>query len=233
VSRRTEVIHRRFAEETAKTVDPFTVLVVALGSTEQHGPHLPLSTDTIVAEALVGHLCETDRRFSFGPTFSVGASGEHAGFPGTLSIGTQALTLLLVELVRSARDSCRGIYFVSGHGGNLDAVQGAVSLSASEGDRVGAFFSGVQGGDVHAGRTETSLLLHLTPHLVVPPFVVGNVQPLHELLPALEQGGTAAVSPNGILGDPRGATAGEGEQLFAQMGGRLVAHARKWLGDTS
>jgi creatinine amidohydrolase len=75
--------------------------------------------------------------------------------------------------------------------------------------------------------------LHLAPHLVVPPFVVGNIQPLDELLPALEQGGTASVSPNGILGDPRGATAREGEQLFAQMSGRLVAHARKWLGDAS
>lgn len=226
-----EVTLRRFADETAQSVERNAVLVVALGSTEQHGPHLPLSTDTIVAEALVQKLCETDVRFSFGPTLCVGASGEHAGFAGTLSIGTEVLSAVLVELVRSARDSCRAVYFISGHGGNLEAVQRAISLSTSEGDRVGAFFSGVQGGDVHAGRTETSLLLHLAPHLVVRPFVVGNVRPLSELLPAIEQGGTAAVSPNGVLGDPTGASAPEGEQLFAQMSGRLVAHARKWLGE--
>lgn len=224
---------RRFADETARSLNTAKVLVVALGSTEQHGPHLPLSTDTIVAEALVRALCEEDDRFTFGPTFAVGASGEHAGFPGTLSIGTDALASVLVELVRSARDSCCGVYFVSGHGGNLDAVKQAISRSTSEGDVVGAFFSGVQGGDVHAGRTETSLLLHLAPHLVIPPFVVGNTQPLAELLPAMIEGGTAAVSPNGILGDPTGATAREGEQLFAQMSGRLVAHAGKWLGEAS
>jgi len=233
VSRRAEVTTRRFADETARSVDPSTVLVIALGSTEQHGPHLPLSTDTVVAEALVKALCECDHRFSFGPTLSVGASGEHAGFSGTLSIGTEVLSTVLVELVRSARDSCQGVYFISGHGGNLEAVQRAISLSTSEGDRVGAFFSGVQGGDVHAGRTETSLMLYLAPHLVVPPFVVGNVRPLAELMPAIEQGGTVAVSPNGVLGDPTGATGSEGQQLFAQMSGRLVAHAKNWLGDAS
>jgi len=224
---------RRFADETARSLDPTSVLVIALGSTEQHGPHLPLSTDTIVAEALVASLCAANQKFSFGPTIGIGASGEHAGFLGTLSIGTEVLSATLVELVRSARDTCQGVYFVSGHGGNLDAVQRAVTLSSSEGNRVGAFFSGVQGGDVHAGRTETSLLLHLAPHLVVPPFVVGNVEPLAELMPRISEGGTLSVSANGVLGDPTGASAKEGEQLFSEMSGRLVGHANKWLGETT
>jgi creatinine amidohydrolase len=224
---------RRFADETARRVDPSVVLAVALGATEQHGPHLPLSTDTIVAEALVDTLCAANATFRFGPTFAVGASGEHAGFPGTLSLGTEALTTVLIELVRSARDSCRAVYFVSGHGGNYDAVARALAVSTREGDRVGAFFSGVQGGDVHAGRTETSLLLHLAPHLVVAPFEVGNVAPFEQLQESLKREGTRAVSPNGILGDPTGASAKEGAQLFAQMSGRLIAHATTWLGEAS
>src|SRR4030081_1452778 len=84
------------------------LLAVPLGSTEQHGPHLPLDTDTRIATALAAGLARRRDDGVVAPALPYGASGEHAGFPGTLSVGTPALELLLVELVRSASDLCRG-----------------------------------------------------------------------------------------------------------------------------
>src|SRR3712207_8629966 len=72
------------------------LLVVPLGATEQHGPHLPLGTDTVIASALAASLDAV-----VAPALPYGSSGEHAGFPGTLSIGREALVHVLVELVRS------------------------------------------------------------------------------------------------------------------------------------
>ena len=78
------------------------VLAVPVGSTEQHGPHLPLSTDTDIAVALVERLAARRHDVVAAPAVAYGSSGEHAGFAGTLSIGREATELLLVELGRSA-----------------------------------------------------------------------------------------------------------------------------------
>src|SRR5690606_28300186 len=102
------------------------VLAVPLGSTEQHGPHLPLATDTLVAVALVEALALGRTDVVAAPALPYGASGEHAGFPGTLSIGQEALELLLLELARSA-DHFAGVVFVSGHGGNAAPLARAVA----------------------------------------------------------------------------------------------------------
>jgi creatinine amidohydrolase len=74
------------------------IVVVPVGSCEQHGPHLPLATDTIIAE----QLCKSIDNVVVAPSVAIAASGEHAGFPGTLSIGNEALTRVLIELGRSA-----------------------------------------------------------------------------------------------------------------------------------
>ena len=79
-------------------------------------------------------------------------------------------------------------------------------------------------GDLHAGRTETSLMLHLAPWSVrLAEAAAGPTQPLREILPRLLTGGVAAVSSNGVLGDPAGATAEEGARLLESHGGRCRA----------
>jgi creatinine amidohydrolase len=126
-------------------------------------------------------------------------------------------------LVRSNRDFGH-VVFVNGHGGNLDALSQARSQLVAEGHSVDAFFPSVPGGDAHAGRTETSLLLHLDP--VVVRFELaetGVTEPLAELLPVMRTGGVRAVSPNGVLGDPRGASAEEGAEIFATLVAALDA----------
>src|SRR5690242_17460674 len=88
------------AGEHASAAD--ALLAVPVGSTEQHGPHLPLSTDTDLAVALCAGLAGRRSGVLVAPAIPYGSSGEHAGFPGTLSIGQRALELLIVELCRSA-----------------------------------------------------------------------------------------------------------------------------------
>ena len=113
------------------------------GSCEQHGPHLPLDTDTRIAVELAGRAAARCDAI-VGPPVAFGASGEHQSFPGTLSIGTEALTTLLVELGRSAfadpdRAAFRGLAFVNGHGGNLLAVHRAVEVLVAEGRPAGSW----------------------------------------------------------------------------------------------
>ena len=109
-------------------------LIVPLGSTEQHGPHLPLDTDTRIADAVARGVAERlDGDWLLAPALGYGASGEHEGFPGTVSIGTAALQLLLVEFGRSASSWASRLVFVNGHGGNVEAVAGATTLLREEG----------------------------------------------------------------------------------------------------
>lgn len=203
--------------------DELTV-AVPVGSLEQHGPHLPLDTDTriasAVAHALTGVICA--------PAIEYGASGEHEGFTGTISLGSVALELLLVEYGRSACRWARRVVFVNGHGGNGPALVKAVELLRYEGRDVAWFPCAVAGADAHAGRTETSLLLHLSPDAVAMDRAeAGNVSPIADLMPLLRAGGMLAATTNGVLGDPTAASAEEGRVLFDG----LTARARKAVAD--
>jgi mycofactocin system creatininase family protein len=223
--------HRRASDEVA----PSPILLIPVGSTEQHGPHLPMATDTIIAEELVGRAVHHTDGLMIGPTISVGASGEHAGFAGTLSIGTAALTSVVLELVRSA-DWAAGVVFVNGHGGNRDAVVAAVDTSNSEGRRVLAWWprwpQRRDGGpaDLHAGRIETSMMLAIDPGLVrLERAVAGPDASIAEL----RARGVRAVSDTGVLGDPDGASGREGERFITAFVEDLVHQIERWrpLGD--
>lgn len=207
---------------------PGALLIVPLGSTEQHGPHLPLSTDTVIAGAWASALATSLANSGtagvlVAPALPYGSAGEHQSFAGTLSIGTDATVTVIVELARSAAHLATRIVFLSGHAGNLDALRSAIEKLRYEGHTVDMVLPVMAGSDAHAGRTETSLMLHIAPELVaLDRAEPGNSQPISDLLDDLRAGGIATVSRNGILGDPTGASAAEGEQLLT----RLVAHAR-------
>ncbi len=205
------------------------VLVVPVGSTEQHGPHLPLSTDTDVAVALAGRLGARRGDVLLAPPIPYGSSGEHDGFAGTLSIGAAATELVLVELGRSALPaSFRRLLLVSAHGGNAGPVTAAVRLLRSEGRDVRAW-SPRWRGDAHAGRTETSVQLALAPARVRSSLAAaGNTADVRTLVPAMQDGGVRAVSPNGVLGDPGGASAAEGLTLLDAATDDLCAFVESW-----
>ena len=205
------------------------LLVVPLGSCEQHGPHLPLDTDTRIAVALADRLARARTDVMAAPALAYGASGEHAGFAGTLSIGLDALTVIVTELVRSA-DEFAGVVLVNAHGGNAAAVDRAVTTLTAEGRRVLAWSPRVDG-DAHAGRTETSLLLDVAPSVVrMARAEAGAMAPLTALMPALRAGGVASVTPNGVLGDPTGASRDEGSRLLDSMSADLANAVDAWRG---
>ena len=206
------------------------LLVVPLGATEQHGPHLPLGTDTAIASALCAGLVGAwvGAPIVVAPAVAYGSSGEHGGFAGTLSIGQAGLELVVVELVRSA-DAFAGTVLVSAHGGNAEPLARAVATLTAEGRRVLAWAPRLPTGDAHAGRTETSLMLAIAPGDVdLEAAAAGDTRPLTTLAPALRAGGVATVSPNGVLGDPGGASAEEGRELLAALTADLLASVRRW-----
>ena len=199
-------------------------MVVPVGSCEQHGPHLPLHTDTVIAAALAEALAVRRADCMVAPALAITASGEHQGFAGTISIGNEVMTSVVVELVRSA-DWAGGVVLVNGHGGNVTAVEGAVAVLRGEHRRVLAWWPRLSGSDLHAGRTETSLMLALAPEQVDSERATAGPMPaISELL----QRGVAAISPSGVLGDPDGATADEGRQLFDALVEQLVQAVAAW-----
>lgn len=235
------------------------VLLVPLGSCEQHGPHLPLRTDTIIASAIADRA--TAALVGLGidtlaaPPVEVTASGEHQGFPGTLSIGTGATETLLVELARSA-DWSGGLVLVNGHGGNHDAVTGAVVVATGEGRRMHAWWppspppvptppvptppvpppaprrdpGPTPAPDLHAGHIETSILLALDPTLVsADPSEIAPVTLDRRDLGRLRAEGVAPVSPTGVLGDPRTASATAGIAILDSWVDDLVGSVQRWL----
>ncbi len=207
------------------------LLLVPLGSTEQHGPHLPFTVDTDIAEAVAWAV--GDRLGAVvAPALAYGSSGEHQQFAGTLSIGQDALRLLIIELVRSARTWAARVVLVTGHGGNAPVLSEVVPTLRAEGHDVAWLGLGVAdgsaSGDAHAGRTETSLMLHLDPARVGAfADVVGATDPLATLMPRLRAGELRDVAPNGVLGDPRGASAPEGQALLGRMVDEVVARIRR------
>ncbi len=201
-----------------------SLLAVPLGSLEQHGPHLPLDPDTRIAVAVASGLAARREGVVLAPAVAYGASGEHAGFPGTLLLGHEVLADLLIELVRSARSSFAGVVLVSGHGGNEAALAAVSRRCTAEGDDVLVWRATIAGGDAHAGRTETSLMLAIDPSAVRLEWAEpGCTEPLAALLPRLRAHGVRPVSSNGVLGDPAGASAEEGGELLRALVTDLAA----------
>jgi mycofactocin precursor peptide peptidase len=206
------------------------IVLIPVGSTEQHGPHLPLATDTLIAEEIAGRAIHHTDGLMIGPTISMSASGEHAGFPGTLSIGSNVMANVVLELGRSA-DWAAGVVFVNGHGGNHSAVTRAVERLITEGRRALAWWprhpQRRDGGpnDLHAGRFETSLMLAIDPGLVRLELAAAGPD---ATIDQLRASGVRAVSPTGVLGDPKGASGGEGERFITEFVEDLVHEIEKW-----
>ena len=211
------------------------VLVVPVGSLEQHGAHLPLDTDTRIAVAVAERACAGRAGAGLAPAIAIGASGEHADFPGTLSIGHVALSTLLVELGRHASLHWPALLLVNGHGGNVAAANDALAKLRAEGRDCHVWHAGVRPSmlaaadlslvpDAHAGRVETSVMLALAPEDVrLDAAAPGETRPLPEIMADLRTGGVRQVSPNGVLGDPAGASAAEGETLLTLLVADLKA----------
>jgi creatinine amidohydrolase len=215
--------------DVARRAAAGAVLAVPLGATEQHGPHLPLSTDTDMAVALCRRLTAARPDVLIAPAVAYGSSGEHDGFAGTLSIGQAAVEQLVLELGRSATKTFRHVLFVSAHGGNAEPVDRAVEQLRSRSRDVTVFHPRWPG-DPHAGHDETAFQLAVDPGRVrMDRAVVGDTRPLATLMPELRANGVRAVSASGILGDPTAATAADGVALLDELAAELIRYVATWL----
>ncbi len=221
-----------------------TTLIWPLGATEQHGPHLPLATDTLrataLAEALAAHLPQA----LVAPTLPIGCSDEHSGFPGLLGVEAPILASLLVAAARRMWAwGVRRLVLLSAHGGNGEALALArerlreelpglvlwlptdllashtalLTIAAADGlspELVG----------LHAGEGETSEVLALRPDLVRRELAMpGYCGDMVAIMPTLQAVGLQAVTPNGVLGDPRPATAERGTRYLAAYAEALAS----------
>ncbi|TDE13997.1 creatininase family protein [Jiangella asiatica] len=208
----------------------------AAGSTEQHGPHLPLLADTLLGDALVRRLAPRLGDVVVGPTVPFGVSIHHMGFPGTVTLDTETFQAVVLQYVRSlAAHGFETVLVVPSHGGNFKplarlleftggVVDGArfvpyTDLLAfiAELERVGrdeGIPPEVSGS--HAGESETSIVLAERPELVDMSVAAAGFDGLFddETARRLFAGGTAALSANGILGDARPADPARGARYL-------------------
>lgn len=197
--------------------DARPIVVVPVGSWEQHGPHLPFDTDTVIARAVITESLpiHEPKRVVIAPPIAISASDEHAGFAGTLSTGTEAFAASAIGIAKSATWA-RGVLFVNGHGGNADAFRIITGDLARNSIRHAIWSPPYNDSDdMHAGFTETSIMMHIAPQSVqYDRIVIGNTTNARKLMDDMRHGGVRSVSDNGILGDPTRATPEAGHEIF-------------------
>ncbi|HEX9199411.1 MAG TPA: creatininase family protein [Acidobacteriaceae bacterium] len=241
---------RNFAYLTWKQVDALprdrTLLVLPTAAIEQHGHHLPLATDTLINNLLLGKalaLIAPELPIYALPPVCYGKSNEHAGFPGTLSVSAQTFLAVVRDLGASiAAGGFQKLVLYNTHGGNTSLVDVlARDLRAEFGLRTfslfgsgGATFEGVSVQErtygFHAGEVETAFLLHATPDLVHPTEYTTNYIARVDHPELLKPEGSSAnfawltkdIAPSGVMGDPTGATVESGERWSNEAAARIA-----------
>lgn len=205
-----------------------TMAVLPIGSFEQHGAHLPLTTDTVIACTIARELAAA-HPVQLLPPLTVSCSHEHAAWPGTVSISARTLFAVVTDIAESLRRSGIGtLILVNGHGGNY-VLRNVVQESAGSGVRM-ALFPGsadwdaarTRAGahtsahsDMHAGEVETSILLHAHPELVREGYESADctADDRKHLLTL----GMSAYTASGVIGRPSLASADKGRELLAGL----------------
>jgi len=221
------------------------VALLPVGSTEQHGPHAPLGTDTLAAEAVAARGADAyDGEAVVAPAVPVGVSEEHRHFPGTLWVSPDTFRAYVRETVESlAHHGWDRVILVNGHGGNVDPLREVSARLTRDGVAYTVpftWFDAVETdlGMGHAGPMETSLLLATRPDLVREGRLDGAAAGGTARWGEWEAGvnlayDSAEFSENGVVGDPREASEQHGEDFLGAAGEGLaelmaVVRDREW-----
>lgn len=238
---------REVAEALEDSVD---TVIIMVGSIEQHGPHLPISTDTLIADELGQRIARKLGKALVAPAIRPGCSEHHMSLPGTISLRPGVLLEILRDYCRAfAQHGFKKIVLASSHGGNFDPLETFGPELAREfpqlriiyyGDLMG--FMEVWRAEVtrldlepqkaggHACLGETSQILRLRPEavradLIEPGFVGSHTGLVSKVL----KDGIQAITANGIIGDPRGSRPEIGEALLEAIATHLAEWAKQEL----
>lgn len=237
--------------EIAERLDPQSIVIQPIGAIEQHGPHLPVIVDHLIAEAAARATVEAygdELDLWLLPAQPVGKSNEHLWSAGTLSLSATSLLSVLDDLARSiATTGARKLVFLNGHGGNSSLLNVACrEIRLAHGlqtfllhpfvppDQGGPSPDSELGMGVHGGHVETSVMLHLAPESVRMDLATRNVPDRLAENRQVRFGGPATFGwlsndfgPDGHVGDPTGATSEEGRRLFEASVEMLGAQLRE------
>ena len=220
------------------------VAVLPVGSFEQHGAHLPLITDTVVAATIASAIAKAYDLFLL-PPITIGCSHEHAAFRGTVSISARTLHLLVTDIATDLeRSGIRKLVIVNGHGGNY--VLSNVVQEANVTERRMLLYPNSQAwnaareaagcvqnhhDDMHGGELETSLLMHATPDLVRDGWQDADWQARER--PDLLLLGMAGYTDTGIIGTPSAASPDKGRTILDSLTSNFAAHLKLLIDDAS
>jgi len=229
----------------------FTTVVIGIGSTEQHGPHLPTHTDTIIGDILANKIALKLENALQAQTIRVGCSDHHLSFPGTISLEKDTLKAIIFDYVRSlSKHGFQKIIFIPSHGGNFVATQEAIEELQSkyqdikiigytnilkfimyEWQIANEFGITNEEAGVHAGEVETSQVLALAENQVrkerFKPGYLGSYSAEIEKL--VYEKGISALSEIGVLGDPTHADMEKGKVYIEKLADNLTNDIRKLL----
>ena len=217
--------------------NPHARIVMPVGSLEQHGPHLPLNTDSIIADYVADKVSKKLSSVLF-PTLSIGYSLEHSGFPGTISFTPQTFSSMIAEITHDLYESgFRTLIVINGHGGNRPILDSSItSIKHAHPDlrlysfttldiakeRFREFRKSPRQLIGHADELETSMMLALRPDLVEmakavtekPVFPPGISLESEDLSRVTYGWKTKEVTESGIIGSPNLATLETGRILL-------------------
>jgi creatinine amidohydrolase len=233
----------------------FTTVVFAVGSNEQHGPCLPVSTDTVLGDAIAESVARKLGKALKAPTVNVGCSEHHMAFPGTITLRKETLQNVVRDYVSSlAGHGFKRIVVLPSHGGNFGPLgeiadelrdshpgvkviiyhdlQAFVDTLMRTGVGLGV---SPEASGAHAGESEVSMMMHVEGDLVKKSMVsksrgyVGKFD--EEVAKRIFEHGIGALSPIGVLGDARGASAEHGKRYVEDLTAAIVEHIKSSKAD--
>ncbi|NVM19152.1 MAG: creatininase family protein [Candidatus Lokiarchaeota archaeon] len=231
--------------------DGFKTVIIGVGSTEQHGPHLPTKTDAIIADVMVDLIVQKLKHALQAQTIRVGCSDHHLPFPGTISLKKSTLKAIIHDYIESLQQhGFENIIFIPTHGGNFNPIKESVEKAQENypnikiiaftdlmkfvdaQDKIAVSLNiTVEEAGGHAGEVETSEVLFLAENLVKRErFQPGYLGVLgEEEIEMLFKKGMPSLTEIGVLGDPTKASKEHGKIYIEQIVEFLIDEIKKVL----
>ena len=231
--------------------DGFKTVVIGVGSTEQHGPHLPTQTDALIADVMVNLIAKKLKNTLQARTISVGCSDHHLPFPGTISLKKSTLKAIIHDYAESLqKHGFENIIFIPTHGGNFNPIKEAVEELQEKYPEIKIYgFTDLMGfvaahykiaadfnitkeeAGAHAGEVETSQILALAENLVEKErFQPGYLGVLgEEEIEMLFKKGMPSLTEIGVIGDPTKASKKKGKVYIEKIAEFLTGEIEKQL----